>query len=174
MGQNKSLRDIRKDGNASFSLPKLSKDEKHFVDYFSHHLTRSIDAICTDLKKSDKIASFNCLKDTFHRRGVNMRFAWLVYARVTRKSMREFLGIDLLVRCIKKMLASATSRRMKQFKTSNTKALDVPSKRDWSNDIMGDKNGFFTEEYFKTLLTHYVNLLTRGHSDVRNIFLPLC
>lgn len=142
--------------------------EKHFLEYYSNSLCKSLDLVCVELKKTDKIVNFNVLRNVFHRKGVNMRFAWLVYARVSRKSIKEILGVEILVRCIKKMLNSATSRKIKEFKNASTKRMEATTmiKRDQINDLQTEKNEFFIEDYFKKNLTFIVNFLTSGVQEV--------
>lgn len=153
--------------NGSFCIPKLSKEDRHFVEYFSHSLCKSVDRLCIELNKTDKITSFNYLRDFFHRRGINMRFGWLVYARVNRKCIKEYIGIDILVRSLKKILNSVTSKKAKQFKSTTVAHNAEPSfKRERMNEILLDKNEFTSESFFKKYLVHFVNLLVRGTSDV--------
>ena len=106
--------------NASFCIPKLGNDEKRFLDYFHTCINKSIDQVCDYLGKTDKIQNFNTLKESFHKRGLNMRFEWIVLAKMERKDMKERLGIDILVRTLKQMLDSATSKKLKTMRSNDT------------------------------------------------------
>ena len=139
-----------------------------FVNSFYLHLGHSIKQLCADLEKSDKITSFNCLRDTFHRRGINMRLAWLVYTRLNRKSMKEYIGIDILVRSLKRILNSLVSKKLKHLKSQNVPTEENNYHQERKSEIMIDKNEFFTENFFKKHLAHYINLLLYGTSEVLN------
>ena len=49
-----------------------------------------------------------------------MRFEWIVLAKMERKDMKERLGIDILVRTLKQMLDSATSKKLKTMRSNDT------------------------------------------------------
>lgn len=155
--------------NASFCLPKLGKDEKRFIDYFTSCVCKSIEQVSSYLDSTDKLYNFNTLKEAFHKRGLNMRFEWIVFAKIRRRDMKDRLGVDILVRTIKRMLNAITSKKLKQIRSSNTMLVLEPSLK---RDKIDETSDFFAENFSKRYLAHYMSLLMKGTSEV-TIYIPL-
>ena len=56
------------------------------------------------LDLSDKINNIAALKDLMHRKGLNMRFCWLLLSKVKLMFSRELIMIDLLCRTMRKVI----------------------------------------------------------------------
>lgn len=172
-GTSISMANERRESNThlgvSFTIPKLGKEEARFIDYFTGSVSKSIGQVCSYLENTDKIHNFNTLKEVFHKKGVNMRFEWIVFAKIRRRDMKERLGVDILVRTLKRILDSVTSKKLKQLRNSNN-PMEAALKRDKIDEIFLDKSEFFMENYFKRCLAHYANLLIKGTSEVYKLF----
>ena len=162
-------RDSQNQLNMSFTIPRLNKEERRFFDYYQGSLCKSINQVCNYLENTDKIHNFNTLKDVFHKKGVNMRFEWVVFAKIRRRDMKERLGVDILVRGLKRLLDFVTSKKLKQLRKSNMNPMETSLKHDKINEIFLDKSEFFMENFFKRCLAHYTNLLIKGTSEVESI-----
>ena len=53
---------------------------------------------------ADKIYNISAFKDLMHRKGLNMRFAWLLLCKVKLNFSRDIIMIDLLVRTMRKIV----------------------------------------------------------------------
>lgn len=151
----------------SFNFNKTFKDEKMIQDYFISNITRSIDSIVDQLENSDAILNFASLKELFHKKGVNMRFEWIVYARLKREKAKVLVGADILTRCMKRMLAEKTSKRLKYFrKPVGTGLMDPAAQKKKMEEIIQDKTDFFLEDFYKKALCLYINALIRDNGEV--------
>jgi hypothetical protein len=77
-------------GNALMSASKYKSDFKQQYSLINHTystsietiFSASIDQVVKVVDKSDKIINSNSLKELMHRKGLNMRFLWVVLAKV--------------------------------------------------------------------------------------------
>ena len=151
----------------SFNFNRTFKDEKMIQDYFISNIGRSIDSIVDKLENSDVILNFASLKELFHRKGVNMRFEWIVYARLRREKAKVLIGADILARCMKRMLAEKTSKRLKHFrKPIGAGLMDPAAQKKKMEEIIQDKTDFFLEDFYKKALCLYINALIRENGEV--------
>lgn len=56
------------------------------------------------LDHQDKIFNTCSLKDLMHRKGLNMRFAWILLAKTKLQFSREIVMADILVRVVRKIV----------------------------------------------------------------------
>ena len=185
---------FRKDStlNASFKLLRIQqRDEKKFNEYFLPNLTKSIEYVIEYLEKSDSIINFTGLQELFHRKGINMRDEWIVYMKLQHTRMKSMVGIDILVRTLKKTMNILTSKKMRIYKKTwmgiyptqknqnignfngirGDIGVDITgnngtTRRDKLEDINAEKLEFFIENYFKKLLASYTNFLIRIGNEV--------
>ena len=66
---------------------------------------QSIQKVTRALEDTDTVFSAHALKEMMHRKGLNLRFQWLLLAKVRSQPHRELLMIHILVRCMKKIIA---------------------------------------------------------------------
>lgn len=69
---------------------------------------QSIQKIVKTLEDTDSVFSAQALKELMHRKGLNLRFQWILLAKIRSQPHRELLMIHILVRCMKKIIAEET------------------------------------------------------------------
>jgi len=154
---------------ASFKFNKLSKDEKLFQEYFHSNLAKSIDAIVDQIENTDNIINFTSLKELFHRKGVNMRLEWIVYARLHRERTKALVGCDILARCIKKMLDDKTSKKFKIYvKQSSLSYFEASAMKEKYDEMVNEASDFLVENLYKKLLCQYMNILIKAYTESPN------
>ena len=148
----------------SFKQGYSLRDEKALADYFISNLSKSIDYVVEYLDKTDTIVNFAGLKELFHRKGLNMRFGWIVFMKLQRQRVKAMLGADILARCVKKAIQDKTSRKHKRFtKQMRSQAF---TQKDKIEELTNERNEFFMENYAKNMLAQYLNILIRNSSEV--------
>jgi alpha-tubulin suppressor-like RCC1 family protein len=156
--------------NASFRLFKFQqKDDRKFMEYFLPSLSKSLEYVIEQLEAADSTINFAGMKDLFHSKGVNMRYEWIVYSKLTRAKAKAMVGVDIVVRTLKKMLNMMSSKKMRTYKkmwmglysTQKTQAMMGASKRDKTDDFNTEKFDLFAENFFKKYLANYSNFLIK-------------
>lgn len=66
--------------------------------------TASIEHVARIVEDSDKIYSQRCLKELMHRKGLNMRFAWPLLAKVRFHKSRQLVMVTILLRVMRKIV----------------------------------------------------------------------
>jgi len=151
----------------SFRYDRVAREEKMVQDHFGSSLGKSLDDVFEILEKTDQIFNFRGLKDLFHKKGLNMRFEWIIYLRLKNPRAKILVGSDILARCIKRTMNDKTSKRLKQFKkTIELAQFQSYSKKKQVDEIVQDKSDFFLEEFFKRSLCIYLNALMKDRQDV--------
>ena len=151
----------------SFKFDKNSKEEKIVQEYFNMNIGKSLESIIDQLENSDYIINFASLRDLFHRKGVNMRFEWVVFAKLKRQRIKILVGADILSRCIKDALDHKTSKRLKYFKKQAVvEQPDQATQKKKMEELIQDKTDFLMEDFYKKLLCLYTNALIRDNSEV--------
>ena len=64
----------------------------------------SINQVAKIINNSDKIFCIAALKELMHRKGLNLRFMWLVLTKVQLQFGRELIMIAILVRVMRKVI----------------------------------------------------------------------
>lgn len=64
---------------------------------------QALDSVANILENSDTIFNINSLKELMHRKGLNLRFEWLLLSKVKSKFNRELIMVHILLRIIKKI-----------------------------------------------------------------------
>jgi len=158
---------VLKDGRPSYKFPKISKDDKMFQEYLFTNISKSLEYIIDYLENTDNVINFASLKELFHRKGVNMRLEWIVYVKLKRERVKTLVGADILVRCLKKMLDSKTSKKLSAFKKqSPINYFEAAAMKEKFDELLQDKNEFLLELYYKKLLSLYMNILMRSYTEV--------
>lgn len=142
---------------------KMLKDEKTLHDFFYTNLAKSIEAIVEVLENTDTILNFVSLKELFHRKGVNMRYEWIVYSKIQNPRSKALIGCDLLTRALKAILNRNTSRKIKEIK--KVEKLTLFDAKDKIEEIVNDIGDFMMDNYSKKILSEYINLLVKGMTD---------
>lgn len=139
------------------------RDEKALAEYFSGTVAKSIEYVVDYLDKNDAIINNEGLKELFHRKGLNMRFAWLVFMRLQRPRMKALVGADLLARCVKKLVDDQTSSKDKYFRKQFKSGLIA--QKDRVDELITEKNDFLMETFAKNLIAMYVTVLIRSTNE---------
>lgn len=148
----------------SFKQGYSLRDEKALGEYFISNLSKSIDYVVEYLDKTDNIVNFAGIKELFHRKGLNMRFGWIVYMKLQRQRVKAMLGADILARCVKKAIQDKASTKLKRFaKQMRSQAF---TQKDRIEELTNERNEFFMENFAKNLLAQYLNILIRNSSEV--------
>lgn len=53
---------------------------------------------------SEKYYNQKCLKELMHRKGLNIRFLWILLAKLTNKKARDLVMISIMLRIMKKVV----------------------------------------------------------------------
>lgn len=64
----------------------------------------SIDQVVKIIESSDNIYNSASLKELFHRKGLNLRFQWVVLTKLRLHTQRELLMIDIILRVMRKIV----------------------------------------------------------------------
>ena len=150
----------------SFKYEKGVREERAAQEFFLQNVGRSLEYVINQLETTDTVMNFEALKELFHKKGLNMRFEWIVYLKVKNKRAKDLLGADILARCLKRMFNDRTSKRLKFFGNQARLArADTMNQRRIMEDMVQDKIEFFLEDYFKKNLCLFINTLIKD-SDV--------
>jgi len=151
---------------SSFRQERDLREERILHEHFLINLNRSIETIIDQLDNTDAIVNFAGLKELFHRKGVNMRFEWIVYIKVKSQRAKTLIGADILARCLKRMLNDKTSKRFRSFgKQAKVNYLDPSVQKRLEDEITENKMEFYLENYFKKILCMYINSLIKDSSE---------
>ena len=61
----------------------------------------SVEQVASVIEQSDNIYNQQSLKELFHRKGLNLRFEWVVLTKLRQNSLRELVMIDILLRVMR-------------------------------------------------------------------------
>lgn len=64
----------------------------------------SVDQVAKIIEQSDNIYNISALKELLHRKGLNMRFEWIILAKLRVHQCRELVMIDILLRTMRKVV----------------------------------------------------------------------
>jgi hypothetical protein len=56
------------------------------------------------IEQSDNIYNSQSLKELMHRKGLNMRFLWIVLAKLRVNQYRDMIMIDILIRVMRRII----------------------------------------------------------------------
>ena len=82
-------------------------------------LNACLNQVAKVLDKADKINNVTALKDLMHRKGLNMRFAWILLCKTKLISSRDIIMIDLLCRVMKKVVNEEIKLKSQISTTNN-------------------------------------------------------
>ena len=139
------------------------RDEKTLGEYFSANVGKSIEYVVDYLEKTDTIINFEGLKELFHRKGLNMRFGWIVYMKLQRQRAKALVGADILARNLKRLIDNKTSLKQDYF-TSQVK-IEATMHKDKLDEIMNEKIEFLMENYAKSLFAQYLNIFIKNAGE---------
>ncbi|KAL4472690.1 hypothetical protein ABPG74_018639 [Tetrahymena malaccensis] len=146
---------------SSFSL--LINEQRE--TYLSQTLKRQIDQLVAILDRSDVIISAKSLVEHFHKKGVNMRYAMVVYSLLKTQKAKNILGCDIVVRVLKQIISETTSGTLKKLSLISQDPILSQKKSQISNGVSDDtqeKNDIFSDNMFKNTLCRYLSLLIKG------------
>ena len=147
------------------------REERFTPEYYFTNLNKSIESIIEQLDNTDYISNFAGLKELFHRKGVNMRFEWIVWIKLKTQRAKVMVGADIIARCIKRMLNEKTSKRLKSFKKQQRPGIiEATTQRKRMEEVIQDKSEFYLEDYFKKILCQYINILIKDSAEVNILF----
>ena len=64
----------------------------------------SLDQVAKVLETSDRVTNINALKELLHRKGLNMRFLWVLLTKVKLKQSRDLIMIAILIRVMRRIV----------------------------------------------------------------------
>ena len=64
----------------------------------------SVEQVASVIEQSDNIYNQQSLKELFHRKGLNLRFEWVVLTKLRQNSLRELVMIDILLRVMRRIV----------------------------------------------------------------------
>lgn len=64
----------------------------------------SLDHVAKILETSDRISNIDALKSLMHRKGLNLRFMWILLTKLKLKSARDLVMAAILVRIMRKIV----------------------------------------------------------------------
>lgn len=148
---------------------------------------QTVHQVAKVLEDSDSIFSIQALKDLLHRKGLNLRFQWLLLAKVKGTFHRELIMIHILVRAMKKIINEEVKIKAQVFAPNKPKPPNAAApksladhqrnstKRDLSHlqQNMRQFDHFIgaNQENFKDNLVFFSNtLLRRKFSKQKHVF----
>ena len=146
---------------------------------------QTIEQIAKIIENSDTISNIQTLKDLLHRKGLNLRFEWLLLAKLKSNFHRELVMIHILVRTMKRIINEEiklkaqvfTANKPKPFSSVAPKSLAEHQKL--HHDANGSKDNqkqfahFIGNHYesFKDNIVFLSNtLLRRKFSKQKHVF----
>lgn len=82
---------------------------------------QTISKVARIIEDTDTIFSIQALKDLMHRKGLNLRFEWVLLAKVKSTFHRELIMIHILVRVMKKIINEEVKIKAQVFAPSKPK-----------------------------------------------------
>ena len=64
----------------------------------------SLEQVAKILETSDRVLNIDALKHLMHRKGLNMRFLWVLLTKVRLKQARDVIMAAILVRCMRRIV----------------------------------------------------------------------
>jgi len=104
--------DAQINGNAVVVAENSRCSFKLKYPLINHRFSQAIESIFAEtvcqvaaiIENTDTITNIQSLKELLHRKGLNLRFEWLLLAKLKTNFHRELVMIHILVRTIKKIL----------------------------------------------------------------------
>ena len=56
------------------------------------------------METSDRVTNIDALKDLMHRKGLNLRFLWILLTKVKLKHSRDLIMIAILIRTMRRIV----------------------------------------------------------------------
>ena len=64
----------------------------------------NLEHIAQIIDTTDSICNIHSLKDLFHRKGLNLRFEWILLSKLRQNRSRQLVMIHILVRVMKRII----------------------------------------------------------------------
>ena len=64
----------------------------------------SIEQVAKIMETSDRVTNIDALKDLLHRKGLNLRFLWVLLTKVKLKHSRDLIMIAILIRTMRRIV----------------------------------------------------------------------
>jgi hypothetical protein len=181
-------------GNAVIVAHNSSSEFKLKYPLINHAYTCSIEQIFSTtieqvakiIENTDTIQNIQSLKDLLHRKGLNLRFEWILLSKLKSGFHRELVMIHILLRTMKKIINEEiklkaqvfTPNKAKVMNTAAPKSLADHQKQSKRSSLVGAKSEkqcdhFIGNHYenFKDNLVFFTNtLLRRKFSKQKHVF----
>lgn len=79
------------------------------------------------MENTDTISNVHSLKELLARKGLNLRFEWLLLTRLKTAAQRELTMVHILVRIIKKVVNEELKLKAQVFTPNKAKLLQAQS-----------------------------------------------
>ena len=56
------------------------------------------------METSDRVTNIDALKDLMHRKGLNLRFLWILLTKVKLKHSRDLIMIAIIIRTMRRIV----------------------------------------------------------------------
>jgi len=121
----------------------------------------AINSVASVLDSSDKIHNMQAYKELLHRKGLNMRFSWVLLARVKLQHSRDIILVSILCRTMRRILNEEAKIRQKQgFK--RTKMFTMPNSVTGTVSVEKHEQKKSPLEVYKEILALYVNAVVKN------------
>ena len=64
----------------------------------------SLDQVAKIMETSDRVLNIDTLKSLMHRKGLNLRFLWVLLTKVKLKQSRDLIMVAILVRTMRRII----------------------------------------------------------------------
>jgi hypothetical protein len=98
---------FKKEFKVKYSLAAIFSDDIDLNDhlkYIRSLYSASLDYVTKIIEQSDNIYNSQSLKELMHRKGLNMRFLWIVLAKLRVNQYRDMIMIDILIRVMRRII----------------------------------------------------------------------
>ena len=87
-----------------------------------------IEQIARIIESTDTITNIQSVKDLMHRKGLNLRFQWILLAKLKSNFKRQLVMIHILVRIMKKIINEEIKLKAQVFTPNKHKpsAMTAP------------------------------------------------
>jgi hypothetical protein len=144
----------------SFKL-KFSISQHTYSSGIEAMLQLSIDSVAKVLDGSDKIQNILAYKELLHRKGLNLRFSWILLARVKLQQSRDIILASILCRTMRRIVNEEAKIRSKQsLKTTKMFTMHNPSNGTISVERTEQRKGLL--DIYKDTLVLYVNAVVKN------------
>lgn len=129
--QGNASEDFIVQGNALIIAHNSSSEFKLKYCLINHAYTCSIEQIFSStidqvakiIENTDTIQNIQSLKDLLHRKGLNLRFEWILLSKLKNGFHRELVMIHILLRIMKKIINEEIKLKAQVFTPNKAKIM---------------------------------------------------